>query len=188
MRFFRAPILGIFAMMLFVISCKKSDIALPKSEANIDSIASKYYEGYLKMFPLEATMQGDNRYNDQLPNAISQDFISKEIGFYTETQKKLQTLDYESLSDKDKTVYDVLDFTLKDKIEKYAYHPELMPFNQFEGLPLDFPLLGSGDGNQPFETAIVTGKQHNYRDWETDRKSTRLNSSHRSLSRMPSSA
>ena len=30
-----------------------------------------------------------------------------------------------------------------------------------------------------------TGK---YRDWETDRKSTRLNSSHRSLSRMPSSA
>ena len=99
MRFFRAPILGIFAMMLFVISCKKSDIALPKSEANIDSIASKYYEGYLKMFPLEATMQGDNRYNDQLPNAISQDFISKEIGFYTETQKKLQTLDYESLSD-----------------------------------------------------------------------------------------
>ena len=27
-----------------------------------------------------------------------------------------------------------------------------------------------------------------YRDWETDRKSTRLNSSHRSLARMPSSA
>ena len=33
------------------------------------------------------------------------------------------------------------------------------------------------------------GKQRQkYRDWETDRKSTRLNSSHRSLSRMPSSA
>ena len=30
--------------------------------------------------------------------------------------------------------------------------------------------------------------QVQYRDWETDRKSTRLNSSHRSLSRMPSSA
>ena len=27
-----------------------------------------------------------------------------------------------------------------------------------------------------------------YRDWETDRKSTRMNSSHRSLSRMTSSA
>ena len=35
---------------------------------------------------------------------------------------------------------------------------------------------------------IVTGKQLWYRDWETDRKSTRLNSSHSAKSRMPSSA
>ena len=33
-----------------------------------------------------------------------------------------------------------------------------------------------------------TLEEFRYRDWETDRKSTRLNSSHRSLSRMPSSA
>ena len=36
-----------------------------------------------------------------------------------------------------------------------------------------------------FQRMLDTAK---YRDWETDRKSTRLNSSHRSLSRMPSSA
>ena len=34
--------------------------------------------------------------------------------------------------------------------------------------------------------ATVTGRV--YRDWETDRKSTRLNSSHEFVSRMPSSA
>ena len=44
-----------------------------------------------------------------------------------------------------------------------------------------------------FETRIPQPHHHLmrgewYRDWETDRKSTRLNSSHRSLSRMPSSA
>ena len=33
-----------------------------------------------------------------------------------------------------------------------------------------------------------TTLNHNYRDWETDRKSTRLNSSHITRSRMPSSA
>lgn len=152
MNLLRTTILSFFVGLTFFVSCKKSDIALPKSEANIDSIASKYYEGYLKMYPLEATSQGDNRYNDQLTNNISADFISKEIDFYTNTQKKLQSLDYKSLSDEDKTVYDVLDYTLKDKIERYAYHPELIPFSQFEGLPLDFPLLGSGEGNQPFKT------------------------------------
>jgi uncharacterized protein (DUF885 family) len=140
MKTLRNAVIAIFAGLILMISCKKSDIALPKSEANIDSIASKYYEGYLKMYPLEATMQGDSRYNDLLSNNISSEFISKEIVLYR-TQKKLKSIDYDDLSDEQKTVYDVLDYTLKDKIERYAYHPELMPFSQFEGLPLDFPLL-----------------------------------------------
>ena len=152
MKTLRNAVIAIFAGLILMISCKKSDIALPKSEANIDSIASKYYEGYLKMYPLEATMQGDSRYNGLLSNNISSEFISKEIEFYTDTQKKLQSIDYDDLSDEQKTVYDVLDYTLKDKIERYAYHPELLPFSQFEGLPLDFPLLGSAEGNQPFKT------------------------------------
>lgn len=152
MKILRTAVLGIFVGLGLLVGCKKSDIALPKSEANIDSIASKYYEGYLKMYPLEATMQGDSRYNDLLSNNISSEFISKEIEFYTDTQKKLKSIEYDDLSDEQKTVYDVLDYTLKDKIERYAYHPELMPFSQFEGLPLDFPLLGSAEGNQPFKT------------------------------------
>ena len=46
-------------------------------------------------------------------------------------------------------------------------------------------------GNNTSTTAtftIIDTIAPRYRDWETDRKSTRLNSSHRSLSRMPSSA
>ena len=35
---------------------------------------------------------------------------------------------------------------------------------------------------------VPTKPEAPYRDWETDRKSTRLNSSHLKLSRMPSSA
>ena len=37
-------------------------------------------------------------------------------------------------------------------------------------------------------TISVFGRHLRYRDWETDRKSTRLNSSHSGESRMPSSA
>ena len=36
--------------------------------------------------------------------------------------------------------------------------------------------------------AVVLKYEGTYRDWETDRKSTRLNSSHSAKSRMPSSA
>ena len=49
------------------------------------------------------------------------------------------------------------------------------------------------DASNPLAKAFkhkgsVFGFTAPYRDWETDRKSTRLNSSHRSLSRMPASA
>ena len=36
--------------------------------------------------------------------------------------------------------------------------------------------------------AVGHAEERGYRDWETDRKSTRLNSSHSGESRMPSSA
>ncbi|MGA9212183.1 DUF885 domain-containing protein [Kaistella sp.] len=141
-------------------SCKKSDSPITKeTPANLDSIAANYYEQYLKLYPLEATAQGDLRYNDQLPINIDKDFVSGEITFYNSVQNQLKKVDYKSLNDDNKTVYDVLDYTLKDKIERYAYHPEYIPFTQFGGLPLDFPLLGSGEGSQPFKT------EKDYQDW-----------------------
>ena len=39
-----------------------------------------------------------------------------------------------------------------------------------------------------YEKMMEDGTNRRYRDWETDRKSTRLNSSHSAKSRMPSSA
>lgn len=143
-----------------IYSCKKSDSPLTKvTPTNIDSIASKYYEQYLKLYPLEATSQGDLRYNDQLPVNIDKDFIAGEIAFYNSVLNQLRNVDYNSLSDDDKVVFDVLDFTLNDKIEAFAYHPEYIPFTQFGGLPLNFPLYGSGQGSQPFNT------EKDYEDW-----------------------
>jgi uncharacterized protein (DUF885 family) len=152
-------VLGL-GLIVSLASCRKTDSPLTKiTPTNLDSIAANYYEQYLKLYPLEATSQGDLRYNDQLPINIDKDFISGEIAFYNSVQTQLENVDYKALSDEDKVVYDVLDFTLKDKTEKYSYHPEYIPFSQFEGLPLNFPLYGSGQGSQPFNT------EKDYEDW-----------------------
>ena len=53
------------------------------------------------------------------------------------------------------------------------------------------PIFANYGGRRSFGGVINTIKcfeDNGYRDWETDRKSTRLNSSHLKLSRMPSSA
>jgi uncharacterized protein (DUF885 family) len=144
----------LFSIFFAFISCKKESTIKSEEKqtsAVLDSLASKYYDQYLQFYPLEATSQGVNKYNDQLTNTITTSFITKEISFYTEIQEELKKIDYNQLSEDDKVVFDVLDYTLKDKIEKYVYHPEYIPFTQFGGLPLDFPLLGSGEGSQPFK-------------------------------------
>ena len=46
----------------------------------------------------------------------------------------------------------------------------------------------SSQNNIDRTKAVINDKLISYRDWETDRKSTRLNSSHEIPSRMPSSA
>lgn len=145
---------GFAAVFLLLMGCKKESVQISKKSSNsLESIAANYYEDYLRLHPLEATAQGDNRFNDLLPINISHEQISKEINLYNQYQNQLKEVNYEQLSPDDKVVFDVLDYEIKDKIEGFAYHPELIPFTQFGGLPLDFPLLGSGEGNQPFKTA-----------------------------------
>ena len=72
---------------------------------------------------------------------------------------RLKSIDYNNLDNDHKVVYDVLEYTLIDKQERYAYHPEYIPFTQFDGLPLTFPMLGSGTGIQPFKT------EKDYENW-----------------------
>ena len=62
---------------------------------------------------------------------------------------------------------------------------------QLDGLTTTFSGVAlSGYVNRSGNSSIIGNWTHGggYRDWETDRKSTRLNSSHLKLSRMPSSA
>ena len=61
-------ILIVIAVIGLFVGCKQKETKL---EASMDlaKLFDQYFEDRLKLFPLEATAQGDNRYNDQLPNA-----------------------------------------------------------------------------------------------------------------------
>lgn len=123
------------------------------------TVLDDYYEQRLKLFPVEATQQGDDRYNDKLPNDISQAFLNQTKSFYTSTLEKLNGFDREKLSDEDNISYDILKRELALQLEQYPFHQEEIPFNQFTGLTLSFGQLGSGEGSQPFKTV------KDYDDW-----------------------
>jgi uncharacterized protein (DUF885 family) len=159
-------LLTLILFAIFLMSCststqtdQKAQTAVAGKNANLAKLFEEYYEERLKLFPLEATQQGDNRYNDLLPIDISQEFIEKTRQFYQDNLTKIKAIDRENLSEEDKIAYDTFKREMEVQLEGIAFHPEYIPFQQFWGLPLTFGQLGSGESSQPFKTV------KDYEDW-----------------------
>ncbi|MBL7851407.1 MAG: DUF885 domain-containing protein [Cyclobacteriaceae bacterium] len=118
-----------------------------------------YYEDYLRLNPLLATSLGDPRYNDQLPNTITQEHRNRVKEFYTRYRTQLLTFDPSTLSDNDRLSYDILMHQCDISLEGLKFNDDLMPMNQLRSLPTQMAQLASGTGNQPFKTVT------DYENW-----------------------
>ena len=114
---------------------------------------NNYYEERMQLFPLEATQNGDNRFNDKLYADFTEEYHSKLKEFYTNYLAYINHFDREQLDDNDKVSFDVFKREMEMSIEGLGFHQNLMVFNQFEGLPIYIGQMASGDGIQPFKTA-----------------------------------
>jgi uncharacterized protein (DUF885 family) len=123
-----------------------------KASSQLGDLLHQYYEDHLKLFPLEATALGDNRYNDLFPNSLSQAYLKELTQFYTTYKSKLEVYDRSSLSEKDKINYDVLMWECNIGLEEHKFKEYLMPINQVNSLHLLIPPMADGTGVQPFVT------------------------------------
>jgi len=118
-------------------------------------LLDKYYDERMHMFPLEATINGDNRFNNLLPADFTDSYRKKLIAFFNIWQNSLTTFDREQLNDNDKISYDILKYetgvSLEGLINFYTFY-DYIPFDQFSGTPLLLGQMGGGTGNQPFKT------------------------------------
>ena len=71
------------SVAIVFISCQTND----KKSFEINQIFEDYYQESLELYPLNATSQGDNRYNNFLPNDLTDDFRNKEKIFYSSYKK-----------------------------------------------------------------------------------------------------
>ncbi|MFT4567857.1 MAG: hypothetical protein ACI9FN_002825 [Saprospiraceae bacterium] len=122
------------------------------SQYPIQELFADYYEGRLKLYPLEATSSGDNRFNDLLPNVLSDEFQNKEKEFYAKFKSALGEYEYNTLSENDKTSYDILLWECDIAIDGFQFHADLMPIDQMWTPQLTIGQLASGSSAQPFET------------------------------------
>ncbi|UOQ65115.1 DUF885 domain-containing protein [Hymenobacter volaticus] len=128
----------------------ETDVAKIKK---LPDLFAGYWEEQARLFPLDATTQGDNRYNDQLPNDQTRAFRQQVQTFYQKYLDALKKFDRGSLSENDKISYDIFQYDLETKLEGLKLNTWMMPFQQFWGLPITMGQYGSGEGVQPFKTA-----------------------------------
>ncbi|MBO3271843.1 DUF885 domain-containing protein [Hymenobacter defluvii] len=126
--------------------------SVPKP-ASLRALYSNYWEQQSRFFPLEATGQGDNRFNNRLPNDQTHAFRDSLRTFYQTSLDQLHLFQRDSLAENDKISYDIFEYEMQTRLGGLKLNTWQMPFQQFWGLPLTMGQLGAGTGNQPFKTA-----------------------------------
>jgi len=120
--------------------------------ARLDALYEQYWEELLKLNPLQATFQGDNRYNDQLPDFYSAAFRAKSHDFTTKWLQKIESVGSDGLSGQALLSYEIFVRGAKDELESEKYPDWMMPVNQMGSIASYTIMLGSGTGAQPFKT------------------------------------
>ena len=125
----------------------------------LNIVFENYYQESLKLYPMMATSQGDIRYNDFLPNNLSDEFRNNEKVFYSNYKKLLNDFNDNKLNDQDLLSKKVLLWQCDRNLERLSFNEHFMPINQMWTLQLNIGQYAAGLSAQPFKTV------KDYNDW-----------------------
>ncbi len=145
---------NLFALaVLFFTATSCNQKAVNNGNANLAKLLENYYNTRMQLFPLEATTNGDTRYNNLLPADFTESYKEKVKSFFASYNDSLKAYKRETLNDNDKKSYDIFKYEMEMQLAgaNFKYN-SYIPFDQFNGLPLLMGQMGTGSGNQPFKT------------------------------------
>jgi len=134
-----------------VMSCLALTMHAQNNNPELHRLFDRYYKESNALNPLNATFNGIDGFNDQLP-ADDTAQLKKVHSFYVKYLKQLQAFSTTTLNKEDNISYAILENDLKTALLFEKYHTEYMPVNQFDNLPMYMAMLGSGTSAQPFKT------------------------------------
>lgn len=143
----------LLVITIYLVSCVDlSNNENLKQNAKLQKLFNDYHEESLKLYPISATYEGDNRYNDLLIADFTESNRIKYKQFYEKYLSLLNSFQKSELNETDKLSYEIFNDQLNTAIEGFNFNDNYFPFNQFVGLQLTMVQLASGSGAQPFKT------------------------------------
>lgn len=150
-------IIALIVITLCLSACKKdketteNEVVVSTNE-EFENVLDNYYQEGLKLNPLNATAAGDHRYDDQLPNFLSDDYTKKLEDYYATYKTKINTFDDSELTKSQQLSKQILNWECDINLESFQYNEDLTPINQMWSLQLGIGQLASGSSSQPFKT------------------------------------
>ena len=106
----------LFSFMFLSCDSKKDN------SIEINKLFENYYQETLKLYPLNATSQGDDRYNNFLPNDLTNDFRDDEKTLYTNYKNYLSDFDNNLLNTEDLLSKKVLMWECDRNLERLNFN------------------------------------------------------------------
>ncbi|MFL6585332.1 MAG: DUF885 domain-containing protein [Luteimonas sp.] len=118
----------------------------------LTTLYAEYWEEMLKLNPVQATFQGDARYNDQLPDFGSAEYREQVRSFNERWLKTIEAVGSEGLQGQDLLSYRIFVDDRRNALDGERFPGWMMPVNQMGSIVSYSVLLGSGTNAQPFAT------------------------------------
>ncbi|MGS7841649.1 DUF885 family protein [Stenotrophomonas forensis] len=125
--------------------------AVPK-QVQLERLYDEYWDASMRLNPLQATFQGEPRYNDQLPNILSAAWRQQSHDFTTQWLAKVEKLGSDGLQGQDLLSYEIFVRDARASLAAERYPSWMMPISQYYNIGSIMAILGAGAGAQPFNT------------------------------------
>ena len=134
-------------LSILFVNCKSDD-----KKVDFKKVTDDYFNKKNSLNPLDATLNGQNQYNDQLQFEMTDSFRKKQGEFFDKYESELSKIDFESLSEEEKNSFDIIKWEISVGKDLLKQNANLMPIHQFWGTHLTMAQLAAGESAQPFKT------------------------------------
>jgi len=142
----------LFCLLFFAISSCDQKSTKIENNLEFNNILENYYQDGLKLNPINATNEGDSRYNDKFPELITNDYKNKQEKYYNKYLNEVSKFKMNDLSDVDKMSKSILEWECKTNLKSLSFNTQYTPIDQMWSIHLIIGQLASAEGAQPFKT------------------------------------
>ena len=127
-----------------------------QAKQQLDKLADEYYDDVARFAPVDATENGDRRFDDQIGLSIAPRLRARHAARLATYLTRLQAIDRDTLDLKAQINYDILSYELQSALSMLAYPDHLLPLDQMGSIPVVLANFASGDQAQ----RLTTVKEH----------------------------